>query len=242
MRSSRSEADPCAPDPLWPGPNGFAHRGLHKGPAIIENTLTAFAAALELGAGIECDVRLTADDRLVVFHDRDGSRLAGAPLVIGQSTLEQVQALSVGGRPIPTLEQMLELVGGRVPVLVEVKVDGPEFWRIGPALLRAIHGYRGAIGVMSFDPRVARWLKTNAPSVRRGLVIKDSLAAFRRWLAMTVADPQFLAVDIAALDRPWVAAARRRMPVYSWTSRTWADGRRVRQLADAPIWEADGRG
>lgn len=242
MRSSRSEADPCAPDPLWPGPNGFAHRGLHKAPAIIENTLTAFAAALELGAGIECDVRLTADDRLVVFHDEDGLRLAGSPLVIGQSTLEQVQALSVGGHPVPTLERLLELVDGGVPVLVEVKVDGPEFWRIGPALLRSIDGYRGPLGVMSFDPRVARWLKTNAPSVRRGLVIKDSLAAFRRWLAMTIADPQFVAVDIAALDKPWVACVRTRMPVYSWTSRTWADGRRVRQFADAPIWEADGRG
>jgi len=125
---------------------------------------------------------------------------------------------------------------------IEVKVDGPEFWRIGPALLKAIQGYAGRFGVMSFDPRIARWLKTNAPTIRRGLVVRDRLPAFKRWAAMTIADPHFLAIDIAALHQPWVAKARARMPLYSWTSRTRADGKRVRQFADAAIWEADGRG
>jgi glycerophosphoryl diester phosphodiesterase len=66
MRSSRSR-----PDPLDPGPLGFAHRGLHFGSAVPENSLEAFHEALELGAGIECDLRLTADDRIVLFHDAD---------------------------------------------------------------------------------------------------------------------------------------------------------------------------
>lgn len=237
MRSSRSAADPLAP-----GPNGFAHRGLHAPPAIIENTLNAFAAALDLGAGIECDVRLTADDRLAVFHDRDGARLAGSPLRILDSPLAQVAALTVGGHPVPTLEQALALVGGRVPLLVEVKVEGPELRRIGPALSRALEGYAGPVGIMSFDPRIGRWLKTNARDLRRGLVVRDRLSPFARWVAMMLADPQFLAVDIAAIDQPWVAAARRRMPVYCWTSRTRKDARRVRRHADAAIWEADGRG
>ena len=63
---------------------------------------------------------------------------------------------------------------------------------------------------MSFDPRVPRWLKTNAPHIRRGLVIRDSLPRVRRWGAMMLADPQFLAVDRAALGQRWVARARRR--------------------------------
>jgi glycerophosphoryl diester phosphodiesterase len=70
MRSSRS-----VPDPLDPGPAGFAHRGLHHGAGFPENSLLAFAAALELGAGIECDLRLTADDQILVFHDADAWRL-----------------------------------------------------------------------------------------------------------------------------------------------------------------------
>jgi glycerophosphoryl diester phosphodiesterase len=242
MRSSRSGPEPLGPDPLWPGPNGFAHRGLHKAPSIVENTLTAFAAALELGAGIECDVRLTADDRLVVFHDSDASRLTGSPRRIGPSTLKQLADLRVGGHPIATLDGTLAMIAGRVPLLVEVKVEGPEFWRIGPALRRVLAGYSGPVGVMSFDPRVARWLKSKAGDVRRGLVVRDSLSPVRRWLAMKLADPHFLAVDIAALDKSWVAAVRARIPVYSWTSRSSGDAQRVRRFADAAIWEDDGRG
>ena len=83
MRSSRS-----VPDPLQPGPKGFAHRGLHRGSDFPENSLIAFAAALELGAGIECDLRLTADDRVVVFHDSDAKRICGSPMRMGIALLE----------------------------------------------------------------------------------------------------------------------------------------------------------
>src|SRR3954447_25306140 len=78
---------PSGPDPLDPGPAGFAHRGLHYGSDFPENSLVAFAAALELGAGIECDLRLTADGRILVFHDADAWRMCGSPMKIGGSTL-----------------------------------------------------------------------------------------------------------------------------------------------------------
>ena len=235
MRSSRS-----APDPLDPGRNGFAHRGLHHAPAIIENSFAAFAAALELGAGIECDLRLTADGEIVVFHDRDATRLCGDPSEIGKSTLAELGRLQVGGRPIPTLAGLLALVSGRVPLLLEIKVDD-NVWRWAPALREALGEYRGPFGIMSFDPRIARLLKTNWPEARSGLVIRDSLPLLRRWWAMRVADPQFLAVEVAALGKPWVEKARTAMPVYSWTSRSRDDARRIRNFADAAIWEADGR-
>lgn len=235
MRSSR-----FAPDPLAPGPHGFAHRGVHRPDVIGENTLTAFAAALEIGAGIECDVRLTKDDQLVVFHDSDGSRLCADPALIGASTLAELAHLRVGDQPIPTLANLFALVDGRVPLLIEAKVDG-DLWRFGAALLRAVDSYHGRFGVMSFDPRLIRWLRTNRPSIRRGLVMKGNLTAFRRWSAMRLADPDFLTVETTALEAPWLVRVRRRMPVYSWTVKT----RELRTLAarhaDASIWEADGR-
>src|SRR6185295_20405742 len=82
MRSSRSN-----PDPLDPGPAGFTHRGLHYGSEFPENSLIVFAAALEFGAGIECDLRLTADNRIVVFHDADAWRLCVSRMRIGESSL-----------------------------------------------------------------------------------------------------------------------------------------------------------
>jgi len=234
MRSS-----PSATDPLDPGPAGFAHRGLHSGTAFPENSLIAFATALEQGAGIECDLRLTADDQIIVFHDADAWRICASPLRIADSSLEVLGRLKVGEGPIPTLASLFTLVAGRVPLLLEVKVDG-DIWRWVPALRQALAGYGGPLGVMSFDARLSRLLKTNLPGIRRGLVVRDRLGPAKRWLAMLLASPEFLAVDVAALGKPWVARARSRMPVYSWTVRTPEQRAQASVHADAPIWEADG--
>ena len=240
MRLSRFAAKTPGPDPLDPGPAGFAHRGLHLGAGFPENSLIAFATALEFGAGVECDLRLTADNQIVVFHDADAWRLCASPLRIAESSLEELGRLRLGEGPIPTLASLLALVAGRVPLLLEIKVDG-DIWRWVPALRQALKGYAGPVGVMSFDARLPRLLKTNLPDMRRGLVVRDDLSPAKRWLAMRIASPQFLAVDIAALGKPWVARARARLPVYSWTVRTPEQRQTASVHADASIWEADGR-
>jgi len=235
MRSFRSVADP-----LDPGPKGFAHRGLHYGSGFPENSLVAFAAALEAGAGIECDLRLTADDEIIVFHDADAMRMCASPIRIGQSLLAELGRLRLGERPIPTLESLLALVGGGVPLLLEVKVDD-DIWRWAQALEAALAGYGGPFGVMSFDPRIPRLMKTNLPRVRRGLVIRDRLPAWKRRIALWLADPQFLSVEVAALGKPWVERERRRLPVYTWTVRNLDQRQQAAVHADAAIWEDNGR-
>ena len=227
-------------DPIDPGPAGFAHRGQHFGPGFPENSLIAFAAALEMGAGIECDLRLTADDRVVVFHDADAWRLCASPLSIGRSTLNELSRLRVGEHPIPTLESLLALVAGRVPLLLEVKVDG-DLWRWAPALMRGLARYQGPFAIMSFDPRIPRIMKTRMPGVRRGYLIPRALHPIRRRIYRQLADPDFVAIQNTLLAQPWVAAVRRRMPVYAWTVRTAAERRQAEVHADALIWEADGR-
>jgi glycerophosphoryl diester phosphodiesterase len=235
MRSSRS-----GPDPLDPGPAGFAHRGLHHGSGFPENSLTAFAAALEAGAGIECDVRLTSDNKVVVFHDADAWRMCSSRLIIGESTHADLSQLRLGDGPIPTLESLLDLVDGRGPLLIEVKV-GDDIWRWMPALRGVLPGYPGPYGVMSFDPRIPRLLKTNMRQVRRGLVVRDSWSPLRRRAALWLADPDFVAVERTALAKPWVARIRELMPVYSWTIRTPEQRLQAQVHADALIWEGDGR-
>ena len=235
MRSS-----PSKPDPLDPGPAGFAHRGVHNGSGFPENSLVAFAAALEMGAGIECDLRLTADDHVVVFHDADCWRMCASPLKVGQSTLKELSRLRVGEHAIPTFENLLSTVGGRVPLLLEVKVEA-DVWRWIPALRRELAGYRGRFGVMSFDPRIPRLLKTNMPDVRRGYLINSKLPPLRRRLYTRLADPQFLALEQPVLSQQWVSKARRRVPIYAWTIRTAAERAQAEVHADVLIWEGDGR-
>ena len=235
MQSSRSGADP-----LDPGPKGFAHRGLHYGSELPENSLVAFAAALELGAGIECDLRLTADNRIVVFHDRDARRVCASTALIGRSTLADLGGLRIADGPIPTLHSLLKLVAGQAPLLLEVKVNH-DIWRWIPVLRRGLTGYMGRFGVMSFDPRIPRLLKTYMPEVRRGLVVRGDLSLPRRSVALRLADPHFVAVERTALGRPWVERVRERLPVYSWTITTAAERVQAEVQADALIWEGDGR-
>ena len=166
--------------------------------------------------------------------------MCSSHLMIGKSTYAELRRLRVGDGPIPKLESLLSLVGGRVPLLLEIKVDD-DVWRWMPALKRALRDYRGRHGVMSFDPRIPRLLKTNHPRVRRGLVLKDNLSPLRRRMAMWLADPQFLAVERTALGKSWVAKERERMPVYSWTIRGPQQRAQAQVHADALIWEADGR-
>lgn len=159
---------------------------------------------------------------------------------IGESSLKDLMRLRVGEHPLPAFKSLLTLVSGRVPILLEIKVED-DIWRWVPALKRELAGYSGAFGVMSFDPRISRLIKTNMPTWNRGLVVRDSLAPTKRRIALWLADPEFVAVDRAALGKPWVARIRERMPVYSWTIRTAEQRRQAEVHADALIWESDGR-
>jgi hypothetical protein len=128
-----------------------------------------------------------------------------------------------------------------VPLLLELKTCGGNAAQLCREVTLDIAVAHGPIGVMSFDPQVGLWLRRYAPTVRRGLVIGDDLASLKRWFAMLITAPQFLAVDRKASGRRWVARLRRRMRVYSWTIRTAAERAQAEVQADSLIWEADGR-
>jgi glycerophosphoryl diester phosphodiesterase len=236
MRSS-----PSGPDPLDPGPAGFAHRGLH-GPRVPENSLAAFEAAIAYGAGIECDIRLSSDGSAVVFHDCDLSRMCGVSLKVEQTpaALLTGQRLSGSSQCIPTLGRVLELAGGRVPLLLELKTHRGNAARLCGEVLLDLSPPSGPVGVMSFDPKVGRWFRRNAPHVPRGLVIGDGMSQLKRWLVLVVAAPQFLAVHRNCLGGRWLGRIRKRIPVYAWTIRSPAERAQAEVQADSLIWEDDG--
>lgn len=221
---------------------GFAHRGLH-GPGVPENSLAAFRAALELGAGIECDVRLSGDGQLVVFHDHDLRRLCASALAVESTSAATLaaQRLFDSGEHIPRLTELLELVAGRVPLLVEVKCRGGNASQVTAATVANLKSYSGPVGVMSFEPSVGRWLARHAPEVRRGLVLSRRSGTFDRWRSIRSASPHFLAIDLGALILPWANKARQRRWVYSWTIRSPEQRQTGEVHADALIWEGDGR-
>ena len=205
--------------------------------------MAAFRAALDMGAGIECDVRLSRDGEVMIFHDHDLRRLCASALTVEATSAAVLasQRLFDSDEHIPRLRDLLDLVAGRVPILVELKCRGGNGGSLARAVSVELADYPGPVGVMSFEPKAIRWFARHAPQTRRGLVISERASAFDRWRGTTMASPHFVAVDRAALGRPWVAKARARHWLYSWTIRSPADRETAEIHADALIWEADGR-
>lgn len=225
----------------------YAHRGLHGGLAgLTENSLPAFAAALAGGYGAECDVRLSADGVVYVFHDATLERLTGATGRFSERTAAELDQIQLNGNngPIPRLSALLDLMAGKQPLLIEIKIDGVE--PVGPlcaAVAAELDDYRGPVAVMSFDPRVSRWFATQTPDTVRGLVVTEEgekgwWGHLKRAFALFRARPHFLAYDIRDLPSPFAARSRLEdRPVLSWTVRRPEHWRTVRQHADAAIFE-----
>lgn len=241
----------CAPDrarAAWIGEHVFAHRGLH-GPGVPENSPSAFAGAIAHGFGIECDIQRSDDGQAMVLHDWELDRLTDERGPVAQRSAAELGRIALAGSTdtIPTLRQLLDQVGGRVPLLIEIKSRSD--MRVGAicgAVRHALEGYSGAHAVMSFDPRVGRWFAVNAPRTVRGLVMTEEngrnlTGRLKRHLALWQARPDFLAYDIRDLPSRFAAAQRRRgLPVASWTVRTVDLRERAALYADAPIAEGEG--
>ncbi|WP_454886004.1 glycerophosphodiester phosphodiesterase family protein [Sphingomonas oryzagri] len=241
----------AAPDPARVGfltSHDFAHRGLWGGP-VPENSLAAARAAIQGGFGIECDVRLSRDGTVMVFHDADTERLTGRADAIATMAAHDIQALRLGGgeEQVPTLAQLAGLIAGRVPLLIEIKTD--TLAQTAPlclAVRRVLEGYRGPVAVMGFNPEVSRWFLNHAPKMVRGLVMTEHRGsrgralrdAIVRRLAVRRARPDFLAYDARLLPSALPAALRAKgLPVLSWTVRSEADRATVAAHADRPIFE-----
>ena len=167
-------------------PDGFrtipvAHRALHdRAGGVIENSPGAFRAAVAAGYAIECDLQLSSDGKAIVFHDYDLDRLTGQTGPVRDRSAAELSDISLSGSDdtIPTLGDMLALVGGRVPLLIELKDQSRNLSStgIGPlerAVAAALAGYDGPVAVMSFNPASIREMARLAPDIPRGLTTGD---------------------------------------------------------------------
>lgn len=215
----------------WLRTTPIAHRGLHDAHRP-ENSLPAFDAALAAGYGIELDVHLTVDDRLVVMHDDDLARMTRSGAKVATLTAREVSRLTLldTEATVPLFGDVLDHVAGRVPVLVEIKPGAPAR-RIGPAVARLLRAYRGPVAIQSFDPRVLAWFRHEHPAVLHGQLATSKpdrplprvqKALLRTFAGNVVTRPHFLAYDVTAMPDAWVSGWRRVLgvPLLLWTVRT----------------------
>lgn len=243
----------------------IAHRGLHDIAAgVVENTAPAFEAALAASHGIECDLRPAAGGWPVVFHDATLDRLVDAPGTatgdVARLAPQDLAALRYRASPataILSFADLLDLVGGRVPLLVEIKSEwtppDAEFLGLVASLAQR---YRGPLALMSFDPGIMAAIARLAPRLLRGIVSglyrrgdaegwwDDELTPERQerlshLLESGPARPDFYAYHVKALPTPVTRYVREveGTPLFAWTVRDGADWQAAHAHADAAIFE-----
>lgn len=248
------------PPPACPLPADFllrpvAHRAYHDQMAgRPENSRTAVQAAIEAGYAIEIDLQISSDGVAMVFHDYDLDRLTRATGLVRERTAAELGALPLMDTTegIPTLAEILALVAGRVPLLIEIKYQVPPVGT-GPlerAVAANLADYAGPVAVMSFDPAVMAEMGRLMPHIPRGLTTgtfdPDSYAPMPPDLCARLRDiPDYTDVGASFISHSWSDLTRDRVSalkqagakILCWTIKSPEAEFKARQVADNITFE-----
>ncbi|MEM6596240.1 MAG: glycerophosphodiester phosphodiesterase family protein [Pseudomonadota bacterium] len=234
----------------------IAHRGLHnREKGIVENSRDAFKAAIDHGYGIECDLQLSHDGEAMVFHDYDMARLTGQPGPIqmrGSDDLAAVQLTDSQNR-IEPLHALLDLVAGRVPLLIELKDQdgamGPNIGQLEERVGLILSSYKGPAALMSFNPHSTRRLTQLCPDRPCGIVTSaydpddwnlspKTCDHLREIPDFDESGACFISHEASDLARPLVAEIKAQgAPVLCWTIRSQSEADAALNYADNITFE-----
>lgn len=233
----------------------IAHRALH-GPGRPENSRAAIKAAVDAGYGIEIDLQLSKDGQAMVFHDYALTRLTGAKGPIQQRTATELGQLTLvgGNEGIPTLTEVLDLVSGAVPLLIELKDQdgrmGPNIGALEQATANAATGYDGPVAFMSFNPHSVAEMARLCPDRPRGLTtcactaddfptLSESIRSHLRTMpGLADMEASFISHHRTDLDSPLVAEQKARgLHVLCWTIRSPGEEAEARRIVDNVTFE-----
>jgi len=239
----------------WLMARPIAHRGLHDAAAgVIENTASAFAAAIVGNYGIETDLQISADGEAMVHHDDALGRLTEGTRRLADMSAAEIKTVKFKSTTdrIMTLADLCELVAGRAPLLLELKSHFDGDLRIAERTAGVLSGYAGPVAAMSFDPALIEAIRHRAPALPRGIVAERHYA-HHEWDRFSVGAklrmafllhaartrPDFVAYSIKDLPTAaaWIARRLVGLPLLTWTVRTDDDRRRAATCADQIIFE-----
>ena len=235
----------------------IAHRGLHdQSKGIVENSLGAVEAAMAAGYGIEIDLQPASDSTPVVFHDYVLDRLTERKGPVRTLSLQELGSIVLSGShdAIPTLQAVLEMVGGRVPLLVEIKDQdlrlGANVGDFAEHVCDVVTGYEGPIALMSFSPDTMIQVKSYAPEIPAGLVTdpfeaedwpnvpqarRQELRDMKKQIEIGL---DFISHKQSDLQSDAVRQAKQAgLPVFCWTIRSDEDAQRALKIADNITFE-----
>ena len=211
----------------------YAHRGLHtKDKSVPENSMEAFRRAAEAGYGIELDVQLSKDGKVVVFHDNTLKRVCGVKGRVDSKTYDELKKIHLCGtdQTVPLFSDVLDCVDGRSTLLVELK-SGKKNRELCRKTLKLLKSYKGDYCIESFDPRIVAWFRFHAPHVVRGQLAKrpkdfkkeelHPVGAFLvgNGLLNFMSRPQFVAYKIGKQPMSVKMSEKMGAMRFCWTSR-----------------------
>lgn len=226
----------------WLTDRPIAHRGLHNvDRGVCENSLSAFANAIDHQFSIECDLQYAADGVPVVFHDFDLQRICGLKGHVRDKMSNELGLMAIGQTEdnIPTLAQMLNLVKGRAPLILELKGRLGDDDGFAGAVLDALEDYSGQVALMSFDHHLLRDLRALKCHYPLGLTAQgdepETFFTHEEALSLGI---DFISYAIDHLPNPFIEGQRNKnMPIISWTVRTKEQKIYSEQYADQITFE-----
>ncbi len=235
----------------------IAHRGLHRrAHGRVENSIASIMAAVAAGYGMEIDIQVSRDGVPMVFHDYDLSRLTPAKGPVAQHRSDELTAIQLKDDrgTIPTLQEVLSVVNGEVPLLIEIKDQdgnlGPQIGGVGKAVATLLHSYKGDVAVMSFNPHHISEMARILPQVPRGLVTDPFVA--KDWPTISdgvrkraaqipdydAVDASFISHNVNDLAAPRVAELKQQgARILCWTVRSAEVEAEARKIADNVTFE-----
>ena len=229
--------------------NFIAHKGLHDH-ISPENSLSAFQKAIDKNYIIECDVRLIADGTVVVFSGEQLSRMTGRDGYVKNLTKEQLSEYKLlnSNECIPTLEQVLELVDGKVGILIDLKDNDSRVGQLEKAVCKLIRQYKGDVAVQSFNPLSLEWFAKYSPNVLRGQIACSfkgeefkHIPLLRRMVLRRMklnkrSKPNFISYDARELPNRFVKKYSN-LPIIGWTVKSQEEYRKCFNFVDNIIFE-----
>lgn len=240
----------------WLTARPIAHRGLHDlASGVIENSTSAAQAAIDGGFAIECDVQLSADEEALVFHDFTLDRLTGETGRVDARKAAELSGIGLkgSGDKIPTLTGFLDAIGGKTPLVIEIKSRFDGDLRLAKRTAEVVAGHKDRpIVLKSFDPVIVAALRELAPGFARGIVAMnayeygdyvhlspDQKHALANLLHFEQSRPDFVSWKVADLPSaaPFLCRRALGLPLMSWTVRTPEDRARAAEHADQMVFE-----
>lgn len=227
--------------------NLIAHRGYHNNKkGIPENSVLAFKKAIDNNYLIELDVRLTKDKKLVVFHDDNLKRVCGVNKRVKDLTYKELLKYNLFDTTlkVPLFSEVIKLVNGRVPILIETKYHN-RYGVLEKILINELSNYKGLYAIQSFYPMSLLWLKRNTKDIPIGLLssnFKNNSNSLKKLIGKTLIldlffKTDFISYDVKGLPSNYLSLKKDKKKIVIWTIKNKKDYDLAKKYTDALICE-----